>query len=246
MFRHPAGPKICWAGVLGSAVLRLPWSLMSFLNLSEDVLSSGRTTIGSGCAICLLFVATAAWGQMVQPPGGLRNGSDVAAPTKKAIRASLYDVTARAAEVSLRDRRLTIEANNSDLAQILRDVAAKSGMAIDGLGADRTEDDARVFGVYGPGNPSDVLTELLAASGYNFAMVGNTPDGAPRQLLLSPRSNNPPASAPVNPAPAVADREQDSQDPGSLVNQPDVDSQEHALQRLQHIHEQQQQQNGSH
>jgi hypothetical protein len=100
--------------------------------------------------------------------------------------------------VSLKNGRLTIQANNSDLTQILRDVAHVSGMTIDGINKS-----ARVFGQYGPGDPSDVLTDLLAGSGYNFVIVGDRADGAPRELLLTAKNSNAPVPTPSNPPPAV-------------------------------------------
>jgi hypothetical protein len=52
----------------------------------------------------------------------------------------------------------------------------------------------RVFGIYGPGNSREVLTDILTGSGYNFVLVGGASDGAPRELLLTPVT---PASADV-------------------------------------------------
>lgn len=108
------------------------------------------------------------------------------------------DASPGPATVSLKNRELTVEANNSDLDQILHQIAAISGMTILGPGPS-----ARVFGVYGPGNPSDVLAHLLAGSGYNFAMAGRTADGAPGELLLTVK-NNAPLPAPSTPPPAAA------------------------------------------
>jgi hypothetical protein len=99
--------------------------------------------------------------------------------------------------VSLESGQLTVKANNSDLGEILQKVASISGMKIDGL-----EKSARVFGAYGPGNPRDILADLLAGSNYNFMMVGNTADGAPRRLLLTAKNNIAPSLDPAGPGPA--------------------------------------------
>lgn len=104
------------------------------------------------------------------------------------------DAAPQPATVSFQNGSLTVNANNSDLTQILRKVADISGMSIDGLNKS-----ARVFGVYGPGDPSQVLTEILSDSGYNFVMVGNTADGAPRQLLLTAKNGGTPGIAPTPP-----------------------------------------------
>jgi hypothetical protein len=87
---------------------------------------------------------------------------------------------------------LSIEANNSSLQQILKDVSTATGAKVDGFSSDE-----RVFGAYGPGKPSDVLSQLLQGSGYNVIMVGDEAGGVPRQIQLSPRqtANAPPAAA---------------------------------------------------
>jgi hypothetical protein len=47
--------------------------------------------------------------------------------------------------------------------------------------------DQRVYGSYGPGQPREVLAQLLQGSGYNMLLAGDLGSGAPRQLVLSPR-----------------------------------------------------------
>jgi hypothetical protein len=75
---------------------------------------------------------------------------------------------------------LRIDAANSSLHQILKDVATATGAKVEGLGSDE-----RVFGAYGPGQVRDVISELLRGSGYNVIMIGDQGQGAPRQILLS-------------------------------------------------------------
>ncbi|MBA2682101.1 MAG: hypothetical protein H0U76_27375 [Ktedonobacteraceae bacterium] len=153
-----------------------------------------------------------------------------------------FDAPARQAIVSLKNGKLTIEANNSDLTQILQKIADISGMTIDGLNKN-----TRVFGVYGPGNPSDILTKLLVGCDYNFMMVGKTEDGAPRQLLFLSQNNNAPALTPANQNPAALDDRNHSQLPASDTHQDDttdVDAQERLQQtvrRLELRHEQMEQ-----
>jgi hypothetical protein len=77
---------------------------------------------------------------------------------------------------------LRIDAANSSLQQILKDISTATGAKVDGLTADQ-----RVFGVYGPGQARDVLSQLLQGSGYNVIMIGDQGQGTPRQILLSPR-----------------------------------------------------------
>jgi hypothetical protein len=152
--------------------------------------------------------------------------------------------------VELRDGKLTVNANNSDLSQILEKLADISGMTVDGLGKS-----SRVFGFYGPGYPRDVLSALLAGSGYNFVMIGGTADGAPRELLLSTRNDSsPPATAPKSKtAPADGDqstveRPEDTRlGPGAITHVSPAksqDSEDNAekvqqhLQRLEQMHKQ--------
>jgi hypothetical protein len=65
---------------------------------------------------------------------------------------------------------------------------------VDGLSADQ-----RVFGKYGPGKASDVLSQLLQGSGYNVLMVGDQGEGTPREVMLSQRQNTAAQAAPRSP-----------------------------------------------
>lgn len=78
---------------------------------------------------------------------------------------------------------LRIVASNSSLAQILKDVSAKTGAPLEGMGQDE-----RIFGAYGPGPVRDVLFQLLDGSGYNVLLIGDQGQGTPRRIVLSARS----------------------------------------------------------
>jgi hypothetical protein len=101
------------------------------------------------------------------------------------------------ATVTWNNEGLRIEADNSSLQQILKDVATATGTEIDG-----TVTDQRIFGAYGPGRVSEVLSLLLQGFGYNVLMVGDQGQGTPRQIVLSTRNGSklPPAA---NTAPAT-------------------------------------------
>jgi hypothetical protein len=117
---------------------------------------------------------------------------------------SLLDKPARAARVTLSDGSLAVDANNSSLSEILKDLETSSGMTVDGFGKD-----SRIFGIYGPGSPGDVLSELLDGAGYNFLMVGATAAGTPREILLTARSN-----APVSaPQPGTNSEQEEDEEP---------------------------------
>lgn len=77
---------------------------------------------------------------------------------------------------------LRVNASNSSLQQILKDVSTQTGSKVEGAVPDQ-----RVYGDYGPGQARDVLSELLQGSGYNVVLAGDLGKGAPREIVLSPR-----------------------------------------------------------
>jgi hypothetical protein len=119
---------------------------------------------------------------------------------------------AQEAKIDFRNDVLTIRANNSSLAAILRQVAVRSGMKVEGLGGDE-----RVFGSFGPGAPRDVLADLLDGTAYNLVLVGDLNNGAPRELILSPTTRG----GGVIPSPAPqANPDEASNEPESPEPQP--------------------------
>lgn len=124
---------------------------------------------------------------------------------------SLLDKPAQPAKVKLAAGQLSVDADNSSLSEILHQLAASSGMTVDGITQDQ-----RIFGDYGPGNPRDILSSLLDDAGYNVLMVGSTADGAPRQLILTQRSNAPITQSASNAPP----QQDDDQDEVPLNNYP--------------------------
>lgn len=86
---------------------------------------------------------------------------------------------------------LSIQAANSSLDQILKDISTETGAKVEGFSKDQ-----RIFGSYGPGSTREVLSELLDGSGYNLLMVGGRSADDPLQVVLSTR--------PVGAAPPVA------------------------------------------
>lgn len=98
-------------------------------------------------------------------------------------------------------RGLQIQASNSSLDQILRDVATDTGAKLDGLGQG-TGSNQRIFGTYGPGPARDVISKLLDGSGYNVLMIGGTGDQPPQQIILSKSAAGtpPPANTAAQPS----------------------------------------------
>jgi hypothetical protein len=103
------------------------------------------------------------------------------APAAAETAPSMLQQPAREAQIFFDNNSLSIHADNSSMAAILHQVAARSGMKIDGLGGDE-----RVFGSFGPGAPRDVLADLLDGTAYNLVLLGDLSNGAPRELILSP------------------------------------------------------------
>jgi hypothetical protein len=170
---------------------------------------------------CMLLLLSALHAQSIPPRrhGNSENPTTQAQPAAAAQPAgpstpvaadaapSLLQQPAQEAKIVLDQNRLSIHADNSSLAGILRQVASSSGMKIEGLSGDE-----RVFGTFGPGAPRDVIAELLDGTAYNVALIGDLDNGAPRELLLTPTSHGPAAPAPAPQANSDDANDQESQD----------------------------------
>jgi hypothetical protein len=139
----------------------------------------------------------------------------VAVPSQPTVAPSLLDQPAAPATVTANNNQLTVKADNSSLSQILHQVSSAMGMKLDGLGGDE-----RVFGSFGPGDPREVLTALLNGTAYNVMMVGDLPNGAPRELLLTSRA----AGGATPPPAANAIANQNQPQPGDQDNPDDTAS----------------------
>ena len=65
-------------------------------------------------------------------------------------------------------------------------ISTDTGAKVEGLSGDE-----RVFGDFGPGQPRDVLSELLSGVNYNVLIVGDEALGEPLHVMLSPRPTGP-------------------------------------------------------
>ncbi len=134
--------------------------------------------------------------------------TDHSAGNNPTLPPSLLDKPPQPAQITLNDGVLAIHADNSSLSQILRHLSSSTGMIVDGF-----QKDQRVFGVYGPGNPRDVLSSLLLDAGYNFLLVGATEKGTPREMVLTARSGGGATAGPGGAQPDSDDQpEQDDND----------------------------------
>ena len=164
---------------------------------------------------------------------------------------SMLEQAAREAQIVLAGNSLSIHADNSSLAAILHQIAEKSGMKVEGLGADE-----RVFGNFGPGAPRDVIAELLDGTAYNLVLLGDLSNGAPRELILSPATRGGTAVASAAPQ-ANADDASNDQEPADVppppqpevpppgttpAPNPGVKSPQQLFEQLQHMRQAQQQQ----
>ena len=116
------------------------------------------------------------------------------------------------AEVHLQDGLLTVTAVDASLNGILREIARQTGMKISG----GVHED-RVFGSYGPADPSAVLSTLLEGTGSNVLLVSTAAD-QPTQLILSPRLGG--ASPPSQFASQRASNDDDPESFAPFAQQP--------------------------
>jgi hypothetical protein len=109
--------------------------------------------------------------------------------------------------VRFQNGELTIDAQNSTLAQVLHAVQAQTGASVDippGANSDR------VATTIGPGQPSVVLNTLLNGSKFDYVILGVAGDpGAVQKVILTPRSTAPVATAQNNATPQPAEETQE-------------------------------------
>lgn len=136
------------------------------------------------------------------PPNPATN---MAAPIS--AQAPIRDAATRAhrAEVHYASGMMTVNAQNSSLNSILREISRQTGMKI--TGGVREE---RVFGHYGPATPATILATLLGGTGTNM-ILRQSEEAAPEELILTPRTGGPTPPSP-NAASFDEDEGRDDQD----------------------------------
>ena len=101
--------------------------------------------------------------------------------------------------VSYQNGQLTIQSDNSTLAQILRSVQAKTGGSFEIPGSANND---RVVAQLGPGPARDVLNSLLNGSKYDYIILGiSGKPGAVQKVILTQRPSA--STTPVNSAQAA-------------------------------------------
>jgi hypothetical protein len=102
-------------------------------------------------------------------------------------------------QVQYQNGQLTVDAQNSTLAQVLRAIQTQTGASIDIPGGASNE---RVATKIGPGQPRDVLNSLLNGSKFDYVILGVTGDpGAVQKVILTPRQAGGTVTAQNNAAP---------------------------------------------
>ena len=189
------------------------------------LLFCGMIALGSTATMPLAAQSPATPSQTAPPVHHRLHKKPVAAPVPApppppTVAPSLFEQPPAPATVTASKNELTVKADNSSLTQILHQVSSATGMRLDGLGGDE-----RVFGSFGPGAPRDVLTTLLNGTSYNIVMVGDLPNGAPRELVLSSRAAGDGSAQPAanaNPNPAQNGNEDSSDDSGNSDDSDDT------------------------
>lgn len=153
--------------------------------------SSGvLVTIGGGNGAPSDPGTTIGWVSTKSPAHHVSSARTTPAPVSAAARRS---APVNGVSVDFVNGMLSIHANNASLSEVLFQIQKKTGAEI-AIPAGTEQD--RVAADFGPGTPSDVLSQLLNGSGLNFVVVGSESDpNALRSVLLSPKSPDMPTPA---------------------------------------------------
>ncbi len=138
----------------------------------------------------ILTSTCAVGGLAAQAPPGPSSLSSLPATTPTSLPAPIA-ATAPSAAIARKPQRptvtyasglLNVRANDSSLNSILREISRLTGMTVTGGVADQ-----RVFGNYGPAEPSVLIATLLDGTGTNIFLKEAT-DNSPAELTLTPRN----------------------------------------------------------
>ncbi len=164
------------------------------------------------------------WGAACVGAGHAQTTLPPTAPTQENPVAPLNGTAAAApvtpkhphrADVRYASGLLSINANDSSLNSILREVSKQTGMKITG-----GVQEERVFGHYGPAEPAEILITLLDGTGTNV-LLRQTEADAPLELVLTPRNGG---ATPPNPSAAGLDdaEPEPAEAPPPQISTPDV------------------------
>jgi len=147
----------------------------------------------------LLTISAGVWAQPVVPPADSDEGRG--AQGAAALPPTLMNSPPVQPVVRMENGRLSIDAPNSTLADVLSAVQTATGAVVEGA-----PPSDRVAVMLGPGNARDVVAALLSGTAYNYIILGSTEDPqAVTRILLSKPSQQSGYSAPVMPPPPPED-----------------------------------------
>ncbi len=159
-----------------------------------------KSRIVVAAAVAGLFVVGCAQASENSARRGAKSQTPPATPAIEAappVPPTLEQMPAVAPQVTYSEGQLTVKAQNSTLADILKAIHTQTGAQIDvpGNAAER------VVGQFGPGPARDVLSQLLNGSHFNYVLLGSeaNPFGLDKVILLA-KSGAPVDSSPVEQA----------------------------------------------
>ena len=205
------------------------------LSVGGMILSWGKTAAGA----TLLVLASSAFAQTAATPagsakvtgaqaGGRKHGTSKPAPAPETPPPPPAPLTPEQMpplppQVTYNNGLLTIVATNSTLADILQAVSASTGASVDAPAHLTSE---RVAARLGPGEPREVLSDLLRGPRFDYILVGS--DGDPNEvhsIILTPNQSSPSvaiAQAQARPAPPAQEEmdEEVEEEPAQPEPQP--------------------------
>ena len=142
-------------------------------------------------SLCAPGMTLTAWAQKggVRKPAKKKQDPPLPAYTPGPLPPMPLDqVPAVAPKVVFQNGQLSVQAHNSTLADVLREIRKQTGATFD-VPSNATE---RVVADIGPGPARDVLTELLNGTHFNYVIVGSLTDPtAVENVLLTPKTTGP-------------------------------------------------------
>jgi hypothetical protein len=186
--------------------------------------SSGvLVTIGGGDGAPTDPGTTIGWVSTKSPAHRVSSAKTTAPPQTASARRS---TPVNGVSVDFANGMLSIHAHNASLSEVLFQIQKKTGAEI-AIPAGTEQE--RVAADFGPGTPSDVLSQLLNGSSLNFVVVGSESDpNVLRSVLLSPKGPDRPT--PVQPySPPVAQNMQMEAPDNVAVPGPEVQQQQQSM-----------------
>jgi hypothetical protein len=185
--------------------------------------SSGvLVTIGGGDGARSDPGTTVGWVSTRSPAHHISAAKTTSTPASAGARRS---APVNGVSVDFANGMLSIHANNASLSEVLFQIQKKTGAEI-AIPAGTEQE--RVAADFGPGTPSEVLSQLLNGSGLNFVVVGSESDpNALRSVLLSPKGPDIPVLAQPY-SPPIAQNMQ-TEAPDNTLPGPEVQQQQQTM-----------------